>query len=140
VPWSSCSLRRVVVILPGLGLLDPWRGWQFSPFKQEPLTHLHSITFQHIQIILFDRMHGGTESLNVREQLAGQHSAYILSYSVCLHLERPVWVANVLSYLLHLTFRQPNVRSEGWVRIHLSLRLSPAPCTSYTSTKKHLDH
>jgi hypothetical protein len=52
VPWLSSSLRRVVVLLPGLGLLDLWRGWQFSPLQQELLSHLHSITFQQIWIIL----------------------------------------------------------------------------------------
>lgn len=82
--------------------------------------------------------HGGIENLNVREQLAVHHFAYILSCSVCLHLDRPVWVAHVLSCLLHLTFRQPNVRSEGCLRIHLSLRLSlvlhsPAPKSTWFS-------
>jgi len=82
--------------------------------------------------------HRGTENLNVREQLAVQHSAYILSCSVCLHLDRPVWVAHVLSYLLHLAFRQPNVRSEECLRIHLSMKLSlvlhtPAPKSTWIS-------
>jgi hypothetical protein len=141
MPWSSCSLRRVVVILPSLGLLDPWSGRQFCPLQQEPLTYLCSITFQQIWIIHFDRMqHSGTENLNAREKLAVQLSAYILNCSLCVHLDRPVWVEHVLSYLLHLSFRRPNVISEGWQRIHLSLRLSAVPCTSYTSTRNYLDH
>lgn len=136
--WSSYSLRRVVII-PGRGLLDPCSGRQFSPLQQEPFTHLCSVTFQQIWIIHFDRMQRtGTENLNVREQLAVQHSACILSCSVCWHLDRPVWVAHVLSYLLHLAFRQPNVRSEGCLRIHLSMKLSlvlhtPAPKSTWIS-------
>jgi hypothetical protein len=134
VPWSLCSPRRVIVLFPGLGLLDPWRWRRFSPSKQEPLTRLQNITLQQIWIFSFDRMqHCGTENLNVREQLAGQCSVYILGCSVCLKFGQiSVSVANVLSYLLHLTFSQPNVRSERWLRIHLSFRLSlvlrtPAP-------------